>query len=139
LSFDDVHMTKHLTFGQIKEELEHFERSLLEHPELRVEYSDSPDWQRNFDDIAGVYAAFDEDELVYVGETGNLRSRMRDLRDERTHTLRQKMNLLDEPLDWLTFKAVTVLFGRKEVEEHIISRHKPRYCIQGRRGRHKRG
>jgi hypothetical protein len=133
VDFDDIKLTKHLTHGKIKEEFEYFEQRLLGRPELRVEYSDLGDWHLNFDDIAGVYVAFEDDELVYVGETGNLRSRMRDLRDPRTHKVKEMIDLLELPHDSLAFKAVTVLFGRKEVEEYMIAKHKPRYCGKGKR------
>jgi len=38
---------------------------------------------------AGVYALKEGTEIVYVGETGNLRGRMNDLLDSRHHTIRR--------------------------------------------------
>jgi hypothetical protein len=48
-------------------------------------------WASQFPTKAGVYAVFDGKRLIYVGETGSLRGRMKDLRDTRNHTLRRQI------------------------------------------------
>lgn len=43
---------------------------------------------------AGVYAFKQDDKVVYVGETGNLRGRMKDLLDSRHHTIRRSIGIM---------------------------------------------
>lgn len=49
------------------------------------------EWTSTIPNSAGVYALkqADTDNLVYVGETGSLRGRMKDLLDSRHHTVRR--------------------------------------------------
>lgn len=49
------------------------------------------DWPDQFPTAAGVYVIQHKGVLVYVGETGSLRGRMKDLLDTRTHTLRRTL------------------------------------------------
>lgn len=48
-------------------------------------------WTATIPSKAGVYALKENNELVYVGETGNLRGRMNDLLDSRHHTVRRSI------------------------------------------------
>jgi len=48
-------------------------------------------WTSSIPSKAGVYALKEENELVYIGETGNLRGRMTDLLDSRHHTVRRSI------------------------------------------------
>ena len=48
-------------------------------------------WTSSIPSKAGVYALKEETELVYIGETGNLRGRMTDLLDSRHHTVRRSI------------------------------------------------
>ncbi len=47
------------------------------------------DWKLQFPSHAGVYVFKENNDIVYVGETGNLRGRMKDLFDTRHHTVRR--------------------------------------------------
>ncbi len=46
-------------------------------------------WTSTIPAEAGVYVLRESNELVYVGETGNLQGRMNDLLDSRHHTVRR--------------------------------------------------
>lgn len=46
-------------------------------------------WTSTIPSKAGVYALKHGEEIVYVGETGNLKGRMNDLLDSRHHTIRR--------------------------------------------------
>lgn len=47
------------------------------------------EWTNQIPSTAGVYVLKEKDDIVYVGETGNLRGRMKDLLDSRHHTVRR--------------------------------------------------
>lgn len=49
----------------------------------------SREWADKFPDDAGVYALKENKQIIYVGETGNLSGRMKDLLDSRHHTVRR--------------------------------------------------
>ena len=46
-------------------------------------------WTSQIPHDAGVYILLEKDNIVYVGETGNLQGRMNDLLDSRHHTIRR--------------------------------------------------
>ena len=46
-------------------------------------------WASKIPSKPGVYAVKENNELIYVGETGNLRGRMKDLLDSRHHVIRR--------------------------------------------------
>jgi len=50
-------------------------------------------WAKKIPSKAGVYVFKDKDQIVYVGETGNLRGRMKDLLDSRHHTIRRTIGV----------------------------------------------
>ncbi len=112
-----------------------------------------------FPAYAGVYAVFDSNNLVYVGETGSIQGRMNDLRHTQHHTLRRNVgasNFVDVPgyekasshkkytphieelvegfLRRLEVKALEISFGRKEIEEHLVGKCRPIYNSKGKRG-----
>jgi len=117
-------------------------------------------WAERFPTNAGVYAVFDGKKLIYVGETGSLRGRMKDLRDTRNHTLRRQIGaakfrdcngyqpgtskrkfpesiegMLNAYIEKnLSVKVLPVLLGRKEIEERLIDDETPRFNIKTRRG-----
>lgn len=120
--------------------------------ENRIPIELNIDWVNRLPKGAGVYVIFDYQSTVYVGETGSLRGRMRDLRDTRNHTLRRSVGatkftelngyekatsskkyashiekLLDEVICKMYVKLIEVDFGRKEIEEHLIAKHNPVY------------
>jgi hypothetical protein len=46
-------------------------------------------WASTIPNTPGVYAIKENNKIVYVGESGNLRGRMKDLLDSRHHTVRR--------------------------------------------------
>jgi excinuclease UvrABC nuclease subunit len=78
----------------------------------------------SFPEVPGVYCVYDGDELIYVGETNNLRRRMRNLLGVRNHTLGRK---LKGAVEHLRVAASPVACGRKEIEEAIIREQRPPY------------
>jgi hypothetical protein len=118
------------------------------------------EWVRRFPSNPGVYCVFEEDVLIYSGETGSLKGRMRDLLDSRHHILRRHLGtakfgshsayqpatnrlkfpavieaLLNEFIvGHLRVNAVPVALGRKEIEERILELKSPRYNVKLRRG-----
>ena len=54
----------------------------------------SSKWVKSFPNKPGVYVAFEGSKIVYVGETGNIRGRMKDLLDTRHHNLRRNIGRL---------------------------------------------
>ena len=103
---------------------------------------------------------FDGKKLIYVGETGSLRGRMKQVRDTRNHTLRRQVGaakfsdrisyqpatskrkfpesiegMLNTYIEKnLSVKVLPVLLGRKEIEERLIDDETPRFNIKTRRG-----
>lgn len=103
------------------------------------------EWANGLPDKAGVYAFKEDNGIVYVGETGNIRERMKDMLDTRHHTLRRSIgakyfagHALYQPATSkkkyaaeieelisrhmiinLTFAYLEVELGRKELEEAI--------------------
>lgn len=103
------------------------------------------EWARSAPNDAGVYALKRGEQLIYVGETGNLRGRMLDLLDSRQHSVRRTLGarlygdqegfvkatasskfppqfeqLLNEYITSnLMVAYVVVPIGRKELEEFV--------------------
>lgn len=120
----------------------------------------SRDWAgQNVPDTPGVYVVFEGGDLVYVGESGSLRSRMIDLLDSRHHQLRRNIGrklferhprfkdansrtkfppLIEQLLQDHIERNLRVTFypvylGRKEIEEKLFAARHPKYNIKGRR------
>jgi len=102
-------------------------------------------WSLNFPSEAGIYTIFDKDKLIYVGETANLKERMKEVKRTYNHSFRKKLgrklnpeltknpkgkfsdkieleldNYFEENISF-TFKELN--FGRLEVESNLIHRH----------------
>ena len=118
-----------------------------------VAFQCSRDWANQFPSKAGVYSVFDLKKLIYVGESGSLKGRMRDLLDTRNHTLRRRLgselfntrhdyfpastkdkfpetieNLLNKYMSKkLSVLAISVVLGRKEIEEALVASKKPKF------------
>ena len=93
-------------------------------------------WWEAVDQKPGVYAIFRKGRYsrpVYVGETSSLMERLRDLRNPKNHTFTSQIKknelrgrrTLDRLRDYIENNFVvayaSVAFGRKEIEEQLIS------------------
>lgn len=116
-------------------------------------------WASNFPSTPGVYIFRDKNKIIYVGETGNLRGRMKDMIDTRNHVLRRNIgnklysgirgfepatarrkfvDIIEDMLNShikenLTVCCMAVELGRKELEEKIQKEFKPEYNQKGLR------
>jgi hypothetical protein len=116
-------------------------------------------WASNFPSTPGVYIFWDKKTVIYVGETGNLKGRMKDMIDTRNHTLRRSLgkklfssskgfqpatarlkfidtieNMLNTHIKQnLTVCCLPVSLGRKELEEKIQLEKRPEYNQKGLR------
>ncbi|MGH2568656.1 MAG: GIY-YIG nuclease family protein [Bacteroidota bacterium] len=141
----------------------HVERhvAFLTNPKWALRLGQGKEWLKQFPTNPAVYCIFEGDDIIYAGETGSLKGRMRDLFDTRNHTLRRQLGntkfrkhpsyqaasssvkfpddieklLTKFMLKHLKIKALPVLLGRKEIEEHLIDEKKPKYNTKGRRGK----
>jgi len=116
-------------------------------------------WASDFPPAPGVYVFRDKKKLIYVGETGSLRGRMKDMIDTRNHVLRRNIGnklyneiegferatsskkfieIIEDMLnnhirENLTVCYMTVELGRKELEEKIQKEFEPEYNQKGLR------
>lgn len=147
-----------LTDKQIEQYFEEMENKLLDQNNfLNVILASS--WVKTFPHKPGVYIAVENERIVYIGETGSIRGRMRDLLDSRHHTLRRnigELNFSDKkgyekattkkkfPLhiekivekyisENIKISFVPTKIGRKEIEERLIHNYKPKYNFKGQR------
>ena len=122
-------------------------------------FENSINWAEQFPSAAGVYAVKDEGIICYVGESGNIKKRMRDLLDTRNHSLRRSIGgarfagqegyeiatpsrkfppRFEEELnrvleDNFEVSAIEVPIGRKELEERMVEKLKPKYNTREKR------
>ena len=147
-----------LSQKQIESHLQDMENRLIGNGnKKKVDLSN--DWKNEFPEKPGVYVAFENRKVVYVGETGNIRGRMNDLRDSRHHSLRRNIGRVEFSTlkgyknanskekfpphiekkvdDWLKerikISVLSTKLGRKELEEKIVQRHSPKYNKKGQR------
>lgn len=73
------------------------------------------EWANTIPSTAGVYVLRQGDTVVYVGETGNLRGRMRDLLDTRNHTVRRTIG----KKFFSTHKGFVMATTSKKFPDHI--------------------
>ncbi|WP_407522800.1 hypothetical protein PDL71_15780 [Lacibacter sp. MH-610] len=116
-------------------------------------------WATQFPNTPGVYIFRLGDTVIYAGETGSIRGRMKDLIDTRNHTLRRSLGtkLYSDRVDFtkpsskqrfcdaieaeldkyissnLTLSFIPVALGRKELEEKLFSVHSPEFNNKGLR------
>jgi hypothetical protein len=119
-------------------------------------------WAVQAPNEAGVYVLKEGDNLIYVGETGNLRGRMDDLLDSRNHCIRRTLGerLYSDHIDFqkataslkfppeietllnthisdnLSIAYLAVPLGRKELEE-LINRELDVRFRHNKRGKRK--
>jgi len=134
--------------------------AFLTDPKGALPLGQGKEWLKQFPTNPGVYCIFEGKDLIYSGETGSLKGRMRDLLDTRNHTLRRQLGntkfgkhpgyraassrvkfpddieklLTEFMLTHLKVKASPVPLGRKEIEEKLIDERSPKYNTKGRRG-----
>lgn len=116
-------------------------------------------WASQFPNKPSVYIFRLGDAIIYAGETGSIRGRMKDIIDTRNHTLRRSLgtklysgrpdftkpsasskfcNEIELELNAyisfnLTFSFLPVELGRKELEEKLFAVHIPKYNTKGLR------
>lgn len=85
-------------------------------------------WASTIPATAGVYVFKEGKEIVYVGETGNLRKRMIDLLDSRHHTIRrtigQKFYSKLEGFTAATTKNKFPIHIEQCVNDHLCTKYK---------------
>ncbi|MFK7946621.1 MAG: GIY-YIG nuclease family protein [Saprospiraceae bacterium] len=143
--------------NKIETYLANLEIKLLEGK--RQLFSFTKEWKESFDTSAGVYLIREEGKICYVGETGSLRQRMKDLLDTRNHSLRRTVGnkrfvdledykqgtaskkfppRLEAELNKIfedNFEVTTIVvkIGRKELEERLVEKYQPIYNKRGKR------
>jgi hypothetical protein len=111
----------------------------------RISYRTSDSEAKKFPIAAGVYGIFDGGNLVYIGETANLRERMKDVKRTLNHSFRRKLGKklfagatiangkfaadIEAKLDEycianISFSSMAVNFGRLEIESHLVHKNK---------------
>jgi hypothetical protein len=107
----------------------------------RIKFSFDRKWSDNFPSNAGVYAIFYNDQLFYIGESANLKERMKELKRTVNHSFRRKLGKFIEP-DAVVVKGkfspelelrlnqeyemnisvsfIEVNFGRIEIENYLM-------------------
>ncbi len=129
--------------SQVKAFVDSFEKKLFEADSIPFTFDKK--WSSNFPNKAGIYAIFDLDKLVYIGETANLKERMKEVKRTYNHSFRRKLGrfliidaqivkvkfeeslelrLNDYYLERINFRYQELNFGRLEVESYLIHRHK---------------
>lgn len=116
-------------------------------------------WAKSFSTDAGVYMLFEQDKLVYVGETGSITGRVTDMLNSRHHTVRRALGekrlktvsgyqkatssinypvhieeMVQKILSCFKISVMPIAFGRKEFEEYIQSKYSPELNRKGKRG-----
>jgi hypothetical protein len=107
----------------------------------QITFSFDRKWSDKFPSKAGVYAIFYNDQLFYIGESANLKERMKEIKRTVNHSFRRKLGKFIEP-DALIVKGkfspelelrlnqeyeknisvsfVEVNFGRIEIENYLM-------------------
>lgn len=110
----------------------------------KIPFEFTTKWSQQFEDEAGIYAIFDNEQLIYIGETASIRKRMGDLRRTINHTFRRKLGFELSGIKYSSKQKYTVEienainqyyiqnlrvvpvylnFGRSEVESYIIRKY----------------
>jgi hypothetical protein len=125
--------------------LEHFSNKLLAADNWQSVIL-SREWANSISRKAGVYAIKHDADIVYVGESGSLGGRMKDLLDSRNHTIRRSIGkkyfskhaeyhkatssicyapsieqLINKFInDKMTVAFIEMPLGRKELEDYLM-------------------
>lgn len=115
----------------------------------------------SFPEKPGIYCIFENNILIYAGETGSLKGRMKDIFRTMNHSFRRslgkrqfaetpgvmsvsskknfppevELQLTEFMESNLLVKIMPVLIGRKEIEEKIIDSHTSLFNSRSRRGK----
>tara|TARA_Y100001972_G_scaffold121316_1_gene165165 strand:- start:3234 stop:3671 length:438 start_codon:yes stop_codon:yes gene_type:complete len=131
-----------LSLSEITSLLEEYEKNLLNLEAVPVEFDRM--WPAQFSKDPGIYVIYDNTEITYFGETGNIRKRMKDLRRTLNHSYRRslgfylfnevatsskkfsasietQLNLYFE--DQIKVATMPVAFGRLEFEEYLVEKY----------------
>ncbi|WP_158974291.1 GIY-YIG nuclease family protein [Cellulophaga sp. L1A9] len=136
-------MNYKLCQSELKEMLEKAEDELFN--SKRIKFKKCKDWRKdNVPSEAGVYAIFENDnDLIYIGESGNLKDRMNEINRTVNHSFRKQFGhlryngiksrkkftddietLLDDYFSENLFVSLLpVNFGRLEIETYLISKY----------------
>lgn len=127
---------------QVAEFVNIFEAELLAAPRHKINFSNG--WRNEVDNEAGVYFIFDNDILVYIGETANLYKRMGEIGRTYNHSFRKKLGRKLQPNakiekgkyasdletlltsycnDNISIACKPLAFGRLEVESYLIHKY----------------
>ncbi len=149
-----------MTKAEIELYLLELEKGLLIEAE-RHSIELSRTWANSFPAEASVYLFREDGEVCYVGETGSLQGRMKDILNTKNHTMRRNLGhahysllpgyekaspkkgfsseierMLNERIhEHLTMSYVLVDLGRKELEEWLFDKLRPKYSVKGKRGK----
>jgi len=136
-------MKKHqLTEDELEKVITEIDEELLNKANWK-KFSYNINWNNDISKKPGVYAAFEKDELIYIGQTADLKSRMSDIRRTYNHTLRKKIgkerlkaslvknkfsNEIEEKLtqymvEHISFSFQPISFGRLEVESQLVKKY----------------
>ncbi len=143
-----------LTEKEILEIVDNCEKELK--TKKRIKFSFDKKWSDNFPKKAGIYAIFYKDNFVYVGESANLKERMKEVKRTYNHSFRRKLGkflkpdaviekgkfsndlelLLNEHYEnFLKFTFKEVNFGRIEIENYLMQRNEGVLNSIGKRGK----
>lgn len=133
---------KYFSNAEVSSFVSVFEKELLKSKRYKINFSSQ--WAIEFKPVAGVYIIFDNDKLVYIGETANLYKRMKELGRTYNHSFRKKLGCKLQPdakiekgkysLELETLltdycnnniyvASLPLAFGRLEVESYLIHKH----------------
>lgn len=152
-----------MTNTEIEDYLFNLENSLINESK-RQKIDLTKEWADNFPQSAGVYILREGDEIIYVGESGFLSGRMKDILDTRNHSLRRRIGslnfsnvlgfekassrkkfideielMIDNYLkEKMEISYLEVPLGRKELEERIIEKYPVKYNNIRKRGSEER-
>jgi hypothetical protein len=111
----------------------------------KIKFSFDKNWSNNFTKLAGVYAIFCNDDLLYIGESASIKERMKEIKRTINHSFRKKLgkhlycdaiitngkfdNEIENSLNEyyitnLYVSFIEIEFGRIEIEEELIKRNK---------------
>ena len=111
---------------------------------VKIKFNRERTWSSNFSTSAGVYMLFDKEKVIYIGESANLKERMKEIKRTINHTFRRKLGkhlfknaqlekgkfnpeiedvLNSYFLENISVSAIEVLFGRTEIESNLIKKY----------------